>query len=373
MSKSPESASAAADGSSAQRSRGAVTLVDIARAAGVSRSTVSLVLRGSPLVRDSTRRRVEAELDRQRYVYNHAAATLRRRTSTCVALVINDLSNPFFAEFAAGAAEALGEAGYVTLLGSTGESEEQQRGVLASLLEHAPAGMILSPAKGSDPQALRESLARVDNVLLFNRELDVPEWDVLALDNAAGAEAATRHLLERGHRRIAFFGDHVSSACRQRCEGYVLAMQEAGLPTQILAGPSRREDVSQFAVELLASLQGDAMPSAMVCYNDSVALGLMQALQSAGLVPGRDLAITGFDDVAEAALVSPGLSTVAAEPRQRGREAVAQLLERIANPDLPVRRVVAPVSLRVRASSAEPYAAPSPGATRTQVSSSTCP
>ena len=99
-----------------------VTLNDIADACGVSRATVSLVLRGSPLVHADTRQRVEVEMRRQGYVYNRAAAGLRRRESSSIALVINDLSNPFFAEFAAGVDEALAAAGYVTLLGSTGES-----------------------------------------------------------------------------------------------------------------------------------------------------------------------------------------------------------------------------------------------------------
>ena len=113
--------------SPSKRAGKAVTVTDIARAIGVSRATVSLVLRGSPLVNVDTRAKVEAELRRQRYVYNRAAANLRRRTSSSIALVINDLSNPFFAEFASGVDEALGGRGYVTLLGSTGESPERQQ------------------------------------------------------------------------------------------------------------------------------------------------------------------------------------------------------------------------------------------------------
>ena len=137
--------------STAPASRARVTLADIARACDLSRATVSLVLRGSPLVHADTRARVEAELKRQGYVYHRGAANLRRKVSSAVALVINDLSNPFFAEFAAGVDEALADAGYVTLLGSTGESVERQHAVIASLLEHDPAAIILSPAEGSDP------------------------------------------------------------------------------------------------------------------------------------------------------------------------------------------------------------------------------
>src|SRR5690242_21792618 len=98
-----------------------VTLTDIAAGCDVSRATVSLVLRGSPLVNKDTRARVEEELRRQGYVYNRAAANLRRRTSSSIALVVNELANPFFAEFAAGVDDVVGEAGMVTLLGSRSE------------------------------------------------------------------------------------------------------------------------------------------------------------------------------------------------------------------------------------------------------------
>jgi LacI family transcriptional regulator len=207
----------------------AVTVNDIAHACAVSRATVSLVLRGSPLVGVETRARVEAELKRQRYVYNRAAANLRRRTSSSVALVINDLSNPFFAEFAAGVDEALGAVGYVTLLGSTGESPDRQQAVLESLMEHGPAGIILSPAEHSEGATVRRATGRTP-VLVFNRALAGSDWDFLALENERGARLATEHLLALGHRRIAFFGGHGdSSSCRQRRQGYAAAMAAAGI------------------------------------------------------------------------------------------------------------------------------------------------
>src|SRR5690242_17680801 len=171
-----------------------VTVRDIAAACGVSRATVSLVLRGSPLVNVDTRARVEAELKRQGYVYNRAAANLRRQVSSSVALVINDLSNPFFAEFAAGVDEALGAEGYVTLLGSTNESPDRQQAVLDSLLEHGPAGILLSPAEHSDGDAVRRSVG-ITPVVVFNCELAGGDWDFLSLDNARGARLATEHLL----------------------------------------------------------------------------------------------------------------------------------------------------------------------------------
>ncbi len=295
------------NGSSPSKRAGkAVTVTDIARAIGVSRATVSLVLRGSPLVNVDTRAKVEAELRRQRYVYNRAAANLRRRTSSSIALVINDLSNPFFAEFASGVDEALGGRGYVTLLGSTGESPERQQAVLSTLMEHTPAGLILSPAEGSDTVQLRQALGANANVLLFNRELEGADWDFLTLDNQHGAYLATRHLIERGHRQIAFFGGHAaSSSCHQRRAGFQQALAEAGLslpPGWMIESAPNRLEAAARTDELFAD---GHRPSAAVCYNDTVALGLMLGLNSRGIRPGGDFAVTGFDDISEAAVAVP--------------------------------------------------------------------
>jgi len=331
----------------------AVTVTDIAQAIGVSRATVSLVLRGSPLVNVDTRAKVEAELRRQRYVYNRAAANLRRRTSSSVALVINDLSNPFFAEFAAGVDEALGEQGYVTLLGSTGESPQRQQAVLGTLMEHTPAGLILSPAEGSDTAQVRQALGPTANVLLFNRALVGADWDFLALDNQQGAYLATRHLIERGHRDIAFFGGHAeSSSCEQRRAGYQQALAEANLPVTpqwlIESAPNRLEAARRVDELFVAGLR----PSAAVCYNDTVALGLMLGLTSRGIRPGGDFAVTGFDDIPEASVAVPPLTTLTVDPRARGRQAAELLLQRVQSPDAPPVRTVAPVQLRIRESSA---------------------
>jgi len=344
------------DAAASSKPRRPVTITDIARASGVSRSTVSLVLRGSPLVHAQTRARVEAELKRQRYVYNRGAANLRRRTSSGIGLVINDLSNPFFAEFAAGVDQALGEQGYVTLLGSTGESPQRQQAVLESLLEHTTAGVILSPAEGSTAEGLRAALSAHTHVLLFNRELDgADDWDFLALDNEYGARIATEHLIAFGHQRIAFFGGHAnSSSCRQRRAGYRQAMAAAGLPIAeqwLVETASTRLDAAARAGALFVDAPH---PTAAVCYNDTVALGLMLGLTARGIQPGRGFSVTGFDDIAEAAATTPPLTTLAVEPRERGRQAVQLLLERMRTPGAPPMRTVAPVQLSVRESSAAP-------------------
>ena len=334
--------------------------MDIATACGVSRATVSLVLRGSPLVHRDTRARVEQEMRRQGYVYNRAAANLRRRTSSSVALVINDLSNPFFAEFAAGVDEALGAAGYVTLLGSSAESSRRQQAVLGTMMEHHPAAIILSPAEITDVATLADAVGSQTPLLVFNRELvgDALEnfaYDFLGLDNRAGAREATEHLLGLGHRRIAFFGGHAdSSSCRERRQGYREALAAAGIDPSpawlVESAPTRLEAAAQTG----ALFVRDPAPTAAVCYNDAVALGLMLGLGKRGRRPGIDFAVTGFDNIPEAEVSAPPLTTLDADPRARGRQAANLVLARTEASDAPPARTVEPVRLVARASSCPP-------------------
>jgi LacI family transcriptional regulator len=268
-----------------------------------------------------------------------------------VALVINDLSNPFFAEFAAGVDEALGAEGFVTLLGSTNESPERQQAVLDSLLEHGPAGIILSPAEHSDGEAVRR-LIGITPALVFNRALAGGDWDFLALENERGARLATEHLLSLGHRRIAFFGGHGdSSSCRQRRQGYIAALSAAGIapdPNWLVECTPTRVAAAHATHTLF---ERDRSLTAAVCYNDNVALGLMLGLQARGTRPGVDFAITGFDDIPEAALSTPPLTTLSVDPRARGRQAAELLLQRVRSPDAAPCNLVAPVKLVVRGSS----------------------
>ncbi|HZP67286.1 MAG TPA: LacI family DNA-binding transcriptional regulator [Rudaea sp.] len=337
-----------------------MTLNDIAREAQVSRATVSLVLRESPLVRGDTRARVLGEMRRLGYVYNRAAANLRRQHSSNIALVINDLSNPFFAEFAAGVDEALGGSGYVTLLGSTGESAARQQAVLGSLMQHDLAAVILSPAEGSDAEQIQAAVGTHTPLLVFNRELSGADrvrvsWDFLGLDNRRGAYLAAQHLLDLGHRRIAFFGGHAdSSSCRERRAGYLDALNAHGITPEprwmVECAPTRLQSAAQTG----ALFVRDPAPTAAVAYNDAVALGLMLGLAQRGLRAGHDFSVTGFDDIPEASVSTPPLTTVAVGPRERGRQAAQLALWRAQGARDAHVRSIASVQLNVRASTVPP-------------------
>lgn len=330
---------------------GRVTLAHVAADAGVSRATASLVLRDSPLVAGETRQRVRDSMERLGYVYHRGAASLRARLTHTAGLVVTDLANPFFAEMTMGVEERLEQAGHVVLLGASADAPQKQERLITAMHEYGADGLLLCPADGT-PRGTLERLRRWRlPVVLVTRYLPGSDADYVGADNVAGAAMGTEHLLALGHRRIAFIGGPAHSSARSdRLRGFRDAMARRGLSvdeTLLLTAPPTRDGGYHAIAELLARPNP---PSAALCYNDAVALGAMLGVRAAGLVPGRDLAVVGFDDVAEAALARPALTTLAITPRRLGAEAAGLLHERIARPDDPPRRVVLSPTLVVRES-----------------------
>ncbi|MCG5474551.1 MAG: LacI family transcriptional regulator, partial [Sinorhizobium fredii] len=163
-----------------------VTVVDIARAAGVSKSTVSLVLQGSSLVNEATRAKVNAAIRELGYVYNRGAANLRQSKSKIIGIVVNDLTNSFFAELAVGVDAVVQSAGFVQFLANTGEKSERQREVIASMREHGVSGLIISPARGTEVSDLAPLVASGIPVVLVVRDIADAGVSSLISDNHAG-------------------------------------------------------------------------------------------------------------------------------------------------------------------------------------------
>ncbi|MFO1149991.1 MAG: LacI family DNA-binding transcriptional regulator [Alsobacter sp.] len=310
------------------------TIVDIARAAGVSKSTVSLVLKGSHLVKPETRERVEHVIQQFGYVYNRGAANLRTATSHFVGMVISDLTNPFFAELAVGIEDALYKLGFVPILANTNEDLQRQQHVLRSLREHGVAGIIMSPARGTDAVSLAQSPGRaIPTVLTMRRVLGSP-LPYVGPDNRAGSRKGVAHLVEMGHRRIAFLGgDHTMTTMHERLEGYRDALMEAGIafdPDLVFETNPTREGGRQGIERALAAARP---PTAFSCYNDIVAMGAARALATRGIRVGEEIAVVGFDDIAEAEHNAPPLTTVNADTRIMGARAAQSLLALIQGGD----------------------------------------
>lgn len=333
--------------------RGRLTLREVAARAGVSRATASLVLRESPLVAAETRARVRAAVDALGYTYNRGAATLRARRSMTIGLLVTELTNPFFAELALGVDAVMDASGYVSFLVGTEECLGRQERFLRRMREQGVDGVVLCPAAGTAPELIRRLQEwRMPCVQAMRQVLPgagEAEGDHAAADNRFGVEQVVEHLVGIGHRRIAYVGGELShSVSRARRAGFEAAMRRHGLDTgPLLKGPPTRHAGAEAVGALL---DGPRPPTAVVCFNDLVAFGVMLGLERRGLRAGRDMAVTGVDDLPEAALREPGLTTVATLPRLVGEEAGRLLLRRIADPDRPPERVILPARLVVRGS-----------------------
>lgn len=332
--------------------RGKVTLVELAAHAGVSRATVSLVLRRSPLVREETRQRVNRAIADLNYVYDRSAARMRGKHSQTVGVVVVDLTSSFFAELIAGVDAALDRAGRLTFLALSGEDVDRQARVLARFREHAVDGVIVVPAEGASPALLRSPGHGDLPCVQVLRSVEGAGADFVGADNILGTRLATEHLLALGHRRVAFVGGGAdTSVARDRKAGYLAAMAASGCPASVIECVNTK---AAAAAAVSERLRRSDPPTGLVCFNDPTAMGAMVGIHQAGLAPGVDVSVVGFDGIADAALVHPALTTIAIEPMGLGEAAAEQLLRRIADPKGPRQRIVVPPRLVTRASSGPP-------------------
>ena len=330
-----------------------ITVIDIANAAGVSKSTVSLVLQGSSLVSETTRARVNTTIRELGYVYNRGAANLRQSNSKSkiVGMVVNDLTNSFFFVSLVGIDSVMQSAGYVQFLANTGENIDRQREVIASMREHGISGLIISPARGTEAADFKPLLNAGIPVVIAVRNVPGARASSLTSDNDGGAVASVEHLARLGHRRIAFLGGFPDTAVfTERFGGYRDALRQTGLDFDgdlvIGAPPSRAGGVE--AIERAMWLADK--PTAAVCFNDAVAFGVCDGLRSRKMEPGVDFSVIGFDDVIEAKTAVPALTTVSVDPQGMGRRAAQLLLKQINSGSTEPEALISGVRLVVRQS-----------------------
>jgi LacI family transcriptional regulator len=290
----------------------------------VSKSTVSLVVQGSSRVKPETKAVVQASMAAVGYVYNRAAAQMRGAATGLVGLVINDLRNPYFTEFATSVQMTLSARGYAVVLANTGEDAATQDQVVASMIEHGVAGMILSPAFGDVGPTLKRIAKAGQPAMQVLRQV-APEGELpfMAPDYRAGGRAAAEHVLSRGVTRVGFVGGvPARSVTRERREGALEVFKAAGITPQVFDAPPTRAVGYDLAREL------DATPdTALLCFNDLVALGLSAGLSARGLRAGRDVCVVGFDDIEEAGLADPPLSSVGTQIARFGESVAGTLLD----------------------------------------------
>lgn len=328
-----------------------VALADVARAAGVSVATASLALKEGSRISAKTREKVHQAVKQTSYRYNRFAATLRTGRSKTIGLIITDITNPYFASLAAGVETVLDHHGYMTFLVNSGDDHDRQLRQLNSLREHGVDGILLSPAEGTDGRSVSEAIESGVSVVQVSRRIADIASDTVTPDNANSAAETTRHLLKLGHRRIAFIGGTEARSARvERIGGYAHALGEAGIVVDPDLTPMAAPTRANGAALLSELMKLPDPPTAALCYHDLMALGALEAAREIQLNVGTDFAITGFDDITEAALANPPLTTVHIDAASIGRAAANRLLARMAGDDSPPQHIIIPTHLVIRKS-----------------------
>ncbi len=308
-----------------------VTMSDVAREVGVSTMTVSRVINDKGDVSPATRRRVNEAIQRLGYRPSSIARSLATRHTGTLGLVIPDVANPFFAEVARGVEQVAYAEGYNVFLCNTDEDPVRELDVLGSLEEKRVDGIVLCSSR-LDSATIRLVIESHAAVTLVNRHIDDAGSGVgvVRVDDVTGGRLATAHLLERGHRAIGFLsGPPGSHSGQLRLQGYRNALLEAGLvfnETWVVGCGPVAEAGRAAALRLLTSAPE---LTALLCYNDLVAVGVLQACVETGRRVPLDLAVVGFDDIPLAALVTPALTTCRVPRHELGMRAVELLLNRI--------------------------------------------
>jgi len=326
------------------------TIRDVAKRAGVAPITVSRALNKSGYVSDEVRIRVEQAAAELEFVPNMLARSLRSHKTNTLALIVTDITNPFWTTVARGVEDVANASGYQVVFCNTDENEEKQAQYLSMLLRRRVDGILLVPAS-STGDAVRLLLAKQMRVVVLDRRVRGCTVDVVRGASTDGARQLTRHLLELGHRRIAILsGPKHVSVSEERVMGYMQALKQMGVDIDTRLVVHGQFSVSGGYIMTQALLTQSALEvTAIFAANNFIAIGVLRALREFALRVPEDISVVVFDDLPETYTWEPFL-TVAAQPAyELGKEATALLLQRIKEPaDYEIQEIVLPTELIVR-------------------------
>lgn len=328
--------------------RGGVTLADVGALAKVSHMTVSRVINGSKGVSAGTRERVLQAMEQLRYTPNELARGLARGGVRMIALIMGDITNPWFTQIAHALEVAAVERGYTVLFGNSDDEPSIERAYLERLAAFHLDGVLLAPAGDAAAANIPILSAAGVQLVLIDRSIRGVDADLVAGESVHAAATLTDHLLDvHGHDRVALVSGPPSlSTARERANGFRKSLAAHGLQGQIRTGPYRREAGFGSALDLLSQAKP---PQAIVAANSAIAAGVMDATRELGMAVPGDLALATFDD-SESRAARPFLTCVERPPREVAERAFELLLKRLAGDDSPPQHIVVPAELRVRQS-----------------------
>ncbi len=326
-----------------------LTIQDVALAAGVSTASVSRALSGSRPVRPDTRRRVLAVANELSYQVNPLASALRSKVTRTVGMVVPDIVTPFFPAVVKTVEDALHQSGISLFLCDANETPELEARRLEALLARSVDGIIISPVDAVKSRAAVSAAAKRIPLVQVDRRVSVNS-DVVFVDHRRGIQLVLEHLIGQGCTSFAFVTTvKHSSIARERLEGYIKCVRAVNRPSanQVLAG-----DLSiEWGREAVNRLLGPSFPQAVVCANDLIAIGVLQAFRALHIRVPEDVAVTGYDDSTFASVIDPGLTSVRQPLGPLGQEAVRFVTSAIESPGLPPRELRLLPELIVRDSS----------------------
>ena len=305
------------------------TMREVAALAGVSLSTVSRVINGTPPVAPQLAHRVERAVEMLGYRHDHVAGSLRRanRLSATIGLIFEDVSNPFFSLIHRGVEDVARDRRILTFAASSDEDPERERELTEALLARRVDGLIIVPASGDHSHLAREVAAGVALVFV-DRPAEFLDADTVLSDNAGGARTAVAHLIAAGHRRIGYLGDQPDIfTAAERLRGYREALAQHGIPEvpELIRYPSFR--ATDAAEVTLALFDQPSPPTALFTAQNLITMGALRTLHRLGLE--HSVALAGFDDLPLADVIKPGLTVVAQDPYAMGRRAAELVFSRL--------------------------------------------
>jgi len=332
------------------------TIRDVAERAGVSKSLVSLVLRGAPQVSAGRRADVLAAIEELGYRPNGSARSLTERRTRTVGVLLNDLRNPWFVDLLEGLNSRLHERGLRMLLGDGRLDRRVDEALTQAFLEMRVDGLVLV---GTQPEsaAITEAAGILPTVVAGSRDPALSNVDVVANDDSRGTELAVDHLVSLGHRRIAHIAGSLGTVAALRGQGYLDTMRGHGLTGRIEACDMTEYGGYRAAVRLL-SASADERPTAIFAVNDIAGVGALSAADELGIAVPERLSVVGYDNTYLAQLRHLSLTSVDNASYEVGRQAAKALLARMAEPGRPASVELIQPTLRVRGSSAVRLAEP---------------
>ncbi len=355
------------------------TIVEVAKRADVSIATVSNVIRGTRRVSPKLTERVQAAISELNYSPNEIARSLKVRQTRMLAMVLPDITNPFFPEIIRGAEDTAFERGYFLMTANTDEQIGRERRIVAALRSYRVDGVLLASASGTDTSHLKSTIAAGVALVCLDRTVPGVKTDAVLLDNVRGARECVRHMIQKGHRRIAIItGSLDLQTGRERLRGYEEALREADIPAdkgRILEGDFRHDSGyrlgKQIATEKKADKKTDKKkdralgPTAIFVCNGVMTLGVLKAFEELNIRCPQDIALATFDDLAVDSPFHPHLTTVVQPSYEMGARAAGILIDRIEGriSKEPTTVRVAP-TLIIRESTDAPHKAPAKAPSR---------